>query len=135
MYLKLSPGPSAINGAGKGRTVHVVPNAGCQRATGSPIFLIRLRKAPFARAAAKAGSKNEASLDKLLAWSSEPGLLPRVPSGPDRGKGWDRINDESLQELARDRDADIRFSAQTELGRRGERAEPLIVEPAQKSFI
>ena len=78
---------------------------------------------------------NEASLDQLLVWSSEPGLLPRVPSGPDRGRGWEWISDEALQELARDRDADIRFSAHTELGRRGQRAEPLIVEPAQKSFL
>lgn len=29
---------------------------------------------------------NEASIDQLLAWSIEPGLLPRVPTGPDRGK-------------------------------------------------
>ena len=28
---------------------------------------------------------NEASLDQLIAWSAELGLLPRVPNGPDRG--------------------------------------------------
>ena len=48
------------------------------------------------------------------------GLLPRVPSGVDRGKSWDRISLQSLNEMVRDRDADIRFSAQTELVRRGE---------------
>lgn len=30
---------------------------------------------------------NEASLDQLIAWSAEPGLLPRVPTGLDRDKG------------------------------------------------
>ncbi|WP_245515326.1 DNA polymerase III subunit epsilon [Rhizobium deserti] len=78
---------------------------------------------------------NETSLDQLLAWSSEPGLLPRVPSGPDRGKRWDSLADETLQDFARDRDADIRFSAQTELACRGDRSEPRTIEPAQKSFL
>ncbi|WP_171049332.1 DNA polymerase III subunit epsilon [Rhizobium sp. MHM7A] len=78
---------------------------------------------------------NASSLLQLLSWSNEPGLLPRVPSGPDRGKGWDRLTDETLQEFARDRDADIRFSAQTELRRRGEYTEQSVVEPAQKSFL
>ena len=54
---------------------------------------------------------NAASLEQLLAWSSEPGLLPRVPSGPDRGKGWDRVTSDALQAFLADRDADIRFSA------------------------
>lgn len=78
---------------------------------------------------------NASSLLQLLSWSNEPGLLPRVPSGPDRGKGWDRLTDETLQEFARDRDADIRFSAQTELRRRGEYTEQSVVESAQKSFL
>jgi exodeoxyribonuclease X len=63
---------------------------------------------------------NEASLEQLLAWSREPGLLPRVPAGPDRGKGWDRITVEALREFAQDRDVDVRFTAETELTRRGE---------------
>lgn len=63
---------------------------------------------------------NEASLAQLLAWSREPGLLPRVPAGPDRGKGWDRITVEALREFAQDRDVDVRFTAETELARRGE---------------
>lgn len=63
---------------------------------------------------------NEASLEQLLAWSLEPGLLPRVPAGPDRGRPWDKLNGESLRTLAQDRDVNIRFSAETELRRRGE---------------
>jgi hypothetical protein len=61
---------------------------------------------------------NATSLDQLLAWSREPGLLPRVPAGPDRGKGWDRISDQALEDFARDRDIDVRFSAEAELTRR-----------------
>jgi exodeoxyribonuclease X len=61
---------------------------------------------------------NDASLEQLLAWSCEPGLLPRVPSGRDRGKGWDRLNMDSLQELSLDRDVDVRFTAETELAQR-----------------
>jgi len=78
---------------------------------------------------------NEASLDQLLLWSSEPGLLPRVPSGPDRGKGWDQIAEAALRTMALDRDIDIRFSAKTELRRRGnlQIAEP--VEPVQPSLL
>lgn len=63
---------------------------------------------------------NEASLEQLLEWSEEPGLLPRVPAGLDRGKAWDRITVETLREFAKDRDRDVRFTAETELTRRGE---------------
>ncbi|OQP86472.1 DNA polymerase III subunit epsilon [Rhizobium rhizosphaerae] len=59
-----------------------------------------------------------APLGDLLRWSREPGLLPRVPNGPERGKSWDRLSLERLAELARDRDGDIRFSAETEIARR-----------------
>ncbi len=61
----------------------------------------------------------EASLEQLLAWSDEPGLLPRVPAGPERGRYWRELPTETLQGFARDRDEDVRFSAQTELARRG----------------
>lgn len=61
---------------------------------------------------------NEAHVDQLLAWSSEPGLLPRVPTGPDRGKRWDQLSASAVSELAAGRDDDVRFSAQTELKRR-----------------
>lgn len=78
---------------------------------------------------------NEASLEQLLAWSQLPGLLPRVPAGPDRGKGWDRVPMETLQEFARDRDVDVRFSAQTELKQRGEDAAAGKTEPQQRSLF
>jgi exodeoxyribonuclease X len=78
---------------------------------------------------------NEASLAQLLAWSNEPGLLPRVPVGPDRGKGWNRVSVETLQEFARDRDVDVRFSAETELRQRGEDAAAAKAEPPQRSLF
>ena len=78
---------------------------------------------------------NEASLEQLLAWSREPGLLPRVPSGPDRGKGWERLTVDALRDFARDRDIDVRFSAETELVRRGEDARVDKTEPAQQSLL
>ncbi len=65
---------------------------------------------------------NQTSLEQLLAWSREPGLLPRVPSGPDRGRPWDQITLDALQAITYDRDPDIRFSAKTEMRRRGESA-------------
>ncbi|MDR6670951.1 DNA polymerase III subunit epsilon [Rhizobium sp. 1399] len=77
---------------------------------------------------------NAASLDELLFWSSEPGLLPRVPAGPDRGKSWDRLSMETLTAFTRDRDGDIRFSAETELLRRGEKA-PTVSVPAQQTLL
>jgi exodeoxyribonuclease X len=67
---------------------------------------------------------NEVSADQLLTWSQEPGLLPRVPTGVDRGKAFCDLREDALMALAQERDADIRFSAQSELQRRGE-APPL----------
>lgn len=78
---------------------------------------------------------NEASLEQLLAWSAEPGLLPRVPAGPDRGRPWDRLNGEALRTLAQDRDVNVRFSAETELRRRGEAAAPKTQPPAQQTLL
>ncbi|WP_454760706.1 DNA polymerase III subunit epsilon [Caulobacter segnis] len=78
---------------------------------------------------------NEASLEQLLAWSQEPGLLPRVPTGPDRGKPWRRLDDEALRAFARERDPALRFSAETELRRRGETLEPPPAEPAQRTLL
>ncbi len=63
---------------------------------------------------------NAAPLDQLLAWSRQPGLLPRVPRGPHRGAAWDSLAAPDLQALARERDLDIRFSAETALRRRGD---------------
>jgi exodeoxyribonuclease X len=78
---------------------------------------------------------NEASLEQLLAWSREPGLLPRVPTGPDRGKPWQRLDAETLRTFAKDRDAALRFSAETELRRRGETLDPPPLEPAQRTLL
>lgn len=78
---------------------------------------------------------NAASLERLLDWSAEPGLLPRVPSGPDRGKGWDRLSNDKLNEFLRDRDIDIRFSAQSELAKRGEIEQPEPIEPTQRTLL
>lgn len=61
---------------------------------------------------------NEASVADLIAWSKEPGLLPRVRYGPDRGKEWREIDNESLAGFLTDRDPDIRFTAETEYARR-----------------
>jgi hypothetical protein len=42
---------------------------------------------------------NEASVEQLIEWSKLPGLLPRVRYGPDRGKEWSEIDDDSLERL------------------------------------
>lgn len=77
---------------------------------------------------------NEVSLAQPIAWSAEPGLIPRVPNGPDRGKSWDPSSVSALTEHASSRHADLRFSAQTEMRRRqlpstGE------LEPAQRPLL
>ncbi|MES2442168.1 MAG: 3'-5' exonuclease [Pseudomonadota bacterium] len=61
---------------------------------------------------------NEASLAQLIEWSNLPGLLPRVRFGPDRGKEWREIDDESLAGFLGDRDEDVRYTARQEVERR-----------------
>ncbi|TCR00538.1 exonuclease domain-containing protein [Neorhizobium sp. JUb45] len=78
---------------------------------------------------------NAASIEELLNWSNEPGLLPRVPSGPDQGKSWAQLSLAALQEFRGDRDIDIRFSAQGELSKRGYVEENGTNEPAQDSLL
>lgn len=81
---------------------------------------------------------NAASLEQLLAWSAEPGLLPRVPRGPHRGLSWAAAPLEAVRELANERDPDVRFSARTELARRGEAAAekaPPAAKPAHPSLF
>lgn len=78
---------------------------------------------------------NEASVEQLLTWSDEPGLLPRVPSGPDRGRPWANLGLDTLQALARDRDESVRFSAQTELRRRGEMEDRAPALPGQQTLL
>ncbi|MFA4951190.1 DNA polymerase III subunit epsilon [Brevundimonas sp.] len=78
---------------------------------------------------------NAVPLSQLIEWSSQPGLLPRVPTGADRGKPWSAVADEALATLARDRDIDVRFSAETERSRRGD--QPLVApsKPGQQTLI
>jgi exodeoxyribonuclease X len=78
---------------------------------------------------------NEVPAEQLTAWSREPGLLPRVPAGPDRGKAWHDVGDEELRRLARERDPDVRFSSETELCRRGELRETSAEKPSQPRLI
>ncbi len=78
---------------------------------------------------------NEVSAQQLVAWSREPGLLPRVPAGPERGKSWRDVGGEAVQALARERDPDVRFSAQTELRRRGGLSEISPARPAQLTLL
>lgn len=60
----------------------------------------------------------EASIEQLIAWSADPGLLPRVPAGPHRGKPWTDLDEVALAAAAADRDEDVRFSARYEVSRR-----------------
>jgi len=62
---------------------------------------------------------NLTTVEQLLAWSREPGLLPRVPAGPARGKAWSALDNDTLQAFRSGRDIDIAFTAATELRRRG----------------
>jgi exodeoxyribonuclease X len=78
---------------------------------------------------------NTVSIEQLLQWSTEPGLLPRVPSGPHRGKSWDQLGANALLDCLGDRNADIRFSAQTEMARCGETGQANADTPAQGSFL
>ena len=78
---------------------------------------------------------NESSVEQLIAWSAEPGLLPRVPAGPERGKSWTIIGDEALLALSKERDVDVRFTAETELRRRGDAQPAVREEPAQGSLL
>lgn len=78
---------------------------------------------------------NQASLEQLLAWSEEPGLLPRIPTGSDRGKPWTAVSAETLHAFAQDRDPNLRFSAEAELRRRGQMAETPAKLPAQRTLF
>lgn len=75
---------------------------------------------------------NAASLDKLLFRSSEPGILPGVRAGPDRGKSWERLSVETLTAFTRDRDADIGFSADTESAARRNASTDNVRSPSRR---
>jgi exodeoxyribonuclease X len=78
---------------------------------------------------------NASSVEQLLAWSEQPGLLPRVPSGPDRKQPWAELSDDALANYARDRDIDIRFSAEIEQRRRGSQGAAVSQVQAQHSLL
>ncbi len=72
-----------------------------------------------------------APVEQLLAWSAEPALLVRVPYGPYRYRSWRDLDTEVLARIAGgDGNADMAFSARTELSRRGEAPVAVRVEPA-----
>jgi exodeoxyribonuclease X len=77
---------------------------------------------------------NEASVEQLIQWSREPGLLPRVRYGPDRGKEWSEIDDDSLHGFLGDRDPDVRYTAEQEYIRRTGR-EAVRREPAPQGLL
>ena len=91
--------------------------SGLDRATGLPAH--RAMPDAYVTAHHLRDMLNASSLEQLLTWSEQPGLLPRVPSGPDRKRPWAELGDDALAGYARDRDVDIRFSAETEQRRRG----------------
>lgn len=71
----------------------------------------------------------------MIEWSRQPGLLPRIPSGADREKPWSAISDDVLAILARDRDIDVRFSAEAEMARRSGQPEVAPSPPTQQTLI
>lgn len=78
---------------------------------------------------------NASSLEQLLTWSREPGLLPRPPAGEHRGRPWATLPDAALQTLAQDRDLNVRFTARTELQRRGQAGDaPASADPQPSLF-
>ena len=62
-----------------------------------------------------------ASVEQLLAWSAEPALLARVPTGALRGRRWEDLDDTSLDRVLAGefgRNQDMLFTARTERARR-----------------
>ena len=62
-----------------------------------------------------------AGVEQLLAWSSEPALLVRVPAGPLRGRRWQDLDTPSLDRVLAGefgRNQDMLFTARTESARR-----------------
>ena len=76
---------------------------------------------------------NQASVAQLIQWSKEPGLLPRVRFGADRGKPWTEITNESLAGFLTDRDPDVRHTAETEIARR--RGGGLVGKPTAQDLL
>lgn len=107
--------------------------AGLDRETGLPVH--RAMPDAYVTAHHLRDMLNAASIEQLLDWSALPGLLPRVPAGADRGRGWDELDEEAVRRLATDRDEDVRYSAETELLRRFGGTAPKEKPPRQGSLI
>ena len=78
-----------------------------------------------------------ASVERLLAWSAEPALLIRVPTGPLRGRRWRDLDEANLHRaLAGEfgHNADLLFTARAELARRAASPPPRPDEAAQPSL-
>ena len=68
-----------------------------------------------------------ASVEQLLQWSAEPALLVRVPSGALRGRIWAELDRGQLERVLGGEfghNADMLFTARTELARRGAASAP-----------
>lgn len=78
---------------------------------------------------------NAASVEQLIAWSREPGLLPRVPAGPDRGRSFRELPTDRLLSLVGDRDIDVRFSANSELAHRGDQIDDPPTQSEQRKLL
>jgi exodeoxyribonuclease X len=64
--------------------------------------------------------EGERRLKRMLAWTKQPGLLPKILFGKHRGSTWDIPPADYLQWLIKqpDMDEDVRFTADMELSRR-----------------
>ena len=78
---------------------------------------------------------NAVGPERLIAWEREPGLLPRVPYGPDKGTDFHELPDAALERMAGDRNEDLRFTAATELARRGRDPVAPAAEEAQGALL
>ena len=61
------------------------------------------------------------SVEQMLAWSSEPALLVRVPYGPSRGRRWGDLDDDALRRIVEGEiggNVDMLFTARAEQARR-----------------
>ena len=71
------------------------------------------------------------SVEQMLAWSSEPALLVRVPYGPSRGRRWGDLDDDALLRIVDGEiggNVDMLFTARTEQARRAGAAQALPTE-------
>ncbi len=75
-----------------------------------------------------------ASVEQLIEWSALPGLLPRVRQGEDRGTDFAELPTARLIALSKDRDLDVRYTANWHMKRRGE-SEPKPAPTAQTELF